>query len=79
MKMRRLLFALTVWGFVLSIGPGSALAGGSSNSSGVGIHCYMLFEPFDSLPPDSPTDFLPPEGWFVQVIINEYYQIVILK
>ena len=41
--MRKLLFALLVSAFAMSFGAGAALAGGASDSSGDGKHCYLFF------------------------------------
>ncbi len=54
--MRRYLIALTVGVFAMTTGISTALAGGSSDSSGDGFHCYLFFEDVD--------------GWFAQAMMN---------
>ncbi len=66
--MRRLLFALMVWGFALSIGTGGALAGGGSDTTGEGLHCYLFFDSF----PDEPDKF-------AQAMVNEQSVDVIIQ
>ncbi len=58
--MKRLLFALMVWGFALSIGTGGALAGGGSDTTGEGLHCYLFFDSFPGEPKK-----------FAQAMVNE--------
>ena len=58
--MRRSIFALLVWGFALSIGTGAALAGGGSDSTGEGFHCYAFFTGVDGIPDK-----------FAQCMVNE--------
>ena len=58
--MRKLLFALLVSAFAMSFGAGTALAGGASDSSGDGKHCYLFF-----------VDQTGDSDWFAQAMIND--------
>lgn len=56
--MKRYYFiVLTVAVFVIATGIGTALAGGSSDSSGEGSHCYLFFT--------------LPDGKFAQAMVND--------
>ncbi len=55
--MTKLLFALIVGAFALSINTSGALAGGGSESTGEGFHCYLFFT--------------LPDQKFAQVMIND--------
>ena len=56
--MRKLLIVLLVSGFPMAISTNAALAGGSSDTSGDGLHCYMFFDNVAT-------------GSFAQVMINQ--------
>ena len=56
-QLKRYLIALTAFVLVIGMGTGTALAGGSSDASGDGFHCYLFF----SLP----------DGRFAQAMIND--------
>ncbi len=58
--MRKLLFALLVSAFAMSFGAGAALAGGASDSSGDGKHCYLYFE-----------DDMDFSDWIAQAMVND--------
>ena len=42
--MRKLILALLVSGLAMSIGASGVFAGGASDTSGDGFHCYLFFE-----------------------------------
>ena len=52
--------AALMLGFAMSMGTSGALAGGSSDSSGMGTHCYLFF-----------TGYGLAEGEFAQAMIND--------
>ncbi len=63
--MRRSLLALTAAVFAMSIGvAGTALAGGSADSSGDGFHCYLFFED---------------GGFFAQAMMNDEFPEEVVK
>ena len=63
--LRRYLIALTAFVFVMATGIGGALAGGSSDTSGDGYHCYLFFS--------------FPDGTFAQAMVNDSYSDEVLK
>ena len=58
--MRKVLFALLVSAFAMSFGAGAALAGGASDSSGDGKHCYLFF-----------VDDTDDSDWIAQAMMND--------
>jgi hypothetical protein len=61
---RYYLIVLTVVVFVIATGISTALAGGSSDTSGEGSHCYLFFE--------------LPDGKFAQAMVNDSEPDVVL-
>ena len=59
--MKRFLLFFIVWSFAVSVGPGSTLAGGTSDTTGNEFNCYLYF------------DLFPEEAGFefAQVMIND--------
>ncbi len=56
-QLRRYLLAFAAFVFVMATGIGTALAGGSSDTSGDGYHCYLFFS--------------FPDGSFAQAMVND--------
>ena len=63
--MRRYLIAFTAVVFVVATGIGTAFAGGSSDTSGDGFHCYLFF--------------MLPDGQFSQAMVNDSDALEVIK